>query len=348
MECPVDNCKKPVHFGIRILIEVLLGSVVNFFLVFALKLKPHNSVAAYLFSIGMFMFISEGIFIFDRIVGSAFPWHSHTKKRVIWLFVFTIPWFILAKFLAFLILPLLRPEIVNIPPIIHSAGMMIGVLVVVIFIVGLIAYNYHQSLSSFTVENERLKQQQLEMSYLSLQDKMNPHFLFNSLSTLIAIIRQDREAAIIFTENLSDIYRYVLLTKDLVLVRVSKEIEFIHTFVDLHRERLGDGLQLRVAPSHTNQMVPPLSLQVLVENAIKHNIASESSPLFINIYCTETHLIVENNRQLKQTSYSTKNGLKNLVERYRLLTSAPVEIENEDEKFIVKLPLLSGEMKDEL
>ncbi len=335
-----------MHFGSRILIEVLLGTIVNLFLVLVLKLKPHNSVVAYFFSIGMFIFISEGIFIFDRMVGNRLPWHTHTRKRVIWLFLFTIPWLVLAKLLASFLVPFLLPDALMVTPLVHAGGLMIGVLIVFIFVVMLIAYNYHQSLSSFTIENERLKQQQLEMSYLSLQDKMNPHFLFNSLSTLIAIIRQDREAAIAFTENLSDVYRYVLLTKDTLLVHVSKEIEFISTFVDLHRERLGDGLQLQVSPCHSKYMVPPLSLQILVENAIKHNIASDGSPLHINIYCTEKHLIVENNLQLKQSSYSTKTGLKNLIDRYQLLTTMPVEIENENEKFIVRLPLLTGEIKE--
>jgi LytS/YehU family sensor histidine kinase len=139
------------------------------------------------------------------------------------------------------------------------------------------------------------------------------------------------------------VYRYVLLKKDDTLVPVQEEITFIETYIALHRERLGEALNFTAEDIPTHYFIPPLSLQLLIENAIKHNIASSQSPLHLKIYSSGDYLCVENNLQLKQSSYSTQTGLSNLVKRYRFLTDKQVKVIEDDDRFVVKIPLLQKE-----
>lgn len=333
----------PVHFWIRLAIEVLLGSLLNILVWELLLLNAPYSPSGFFFMIGMFVFVSEGIFICDWLLNTKLPWHTHTRQRVIGLVLFTIIWVIVAKKLSNLLLPFIKDDRVPIDPGQYNLAIMVGILVIIIYVVGLVAYNYHKTLSAFTAENQHLKQEQLELNYRSLQDKLNPHFLFNNLSTLIAIIRQDKNTAITFTENLSDVYRYVLLKKDDTLVPVQEEITFIETYIALHHERLGDALNFTAEDIPPHYFIPPLSLQLLIENAIKHNVASSQSPLHLKIYSAGDYLCVENNLQLKQSSYSTQTGLGNLIKRYRFLTDKQVKVIEDDDRFIVKIPLLQKE-----
>lgn len=333
----------PVHFWIRLGIEILLGILLNLMASMILTVDVSYSVNGYLFMIAMYVFISEGIFVFDWLLNTWLPWHSHTRQRVIGLTLFTIVWVTVAKALSVRFIPYVIELQASIVPRLYDLTIIITNLVIILYVVGLIAYNYHKSLNAFAIENQRLKQEQLELSYRSLQDKLNPHFLFNNLSTLITIIRQDRNTAITFTENLADVYRYVLLKKDDTLVPVQEEITFIETYIALHHERLGDALNFTAEDIPPHYFIPPLSLQLLIENAIKHNIASSQSPLRLKIYSSGDYLCVENNLQLKQSSYSTQTGLSNLVKRYRFLTDKQLKVIEDDDRFIVKIPLLQKE-----
>ncbi len=291
----------------------------------------------------MFVLVAEPIFLFNTLLEQRWPWHKHTRQRALALTISTIVWFFVSKKIGLILGPLILPNSGFVNPHSLKAAILVSVLVILIFVIGLIAHNHYKSLIYYTIENEGLKQKQLELNYRSLQDKLNPHFLFNSFSTLKAIIDQDNTAAINFTQNLSDVYRYVLLKNDEISVPVAVEIEFIETFAALHRERLGAGFQFSIDVSDVEASIPPLSLQLLVENAIKHNIATLRSPLFIRIYSDGSYLIVENNLQPKRTNYSTHTGLNNLIARYSYLSEKKVEVIKTDNAFIVKIPLLYHE-----
>lgn len=191
-------------------------------------------------------------------------------------------------------------------------------------------------------EIEELKQAKLQSDYNTLQDQLNPHFLFNNLSVLKSMIIYDTDAAVDFTQNFTDVYRYVLQSRDKTTIKLSEELIFIQAYLGLHKKRLEDGLiiKLSVDKDVLNSTLPPLSLQLLVENAIKHNIATAEKPLNINITTQNNKIRVWNNLQLKQASYSTYTGLSNLKKRYELLTDIKIEIESKDSYFNVSLPLL--------
>ena len=187
-----------------------------------------------------------------------------------------------------------------------------------------------------------MKREKLQMDYNSLQDQLNPHFLFNNLSVLKSLIIYDPDVAVDFTENFTDVYRYVLQSKNKRLVKLGEELEFMKAYYALHKERLGDGLQVEnlVPDEELDKEIAPLTGQLLIENAIKHNISSKETPLKIKVTVDNDFLVVSNTLNLRTTSYSTKTGLKNLVSRYEMLTEKEIIVEYDDELFEVKIPLL--------
>jgi hypothetical protein len=191
-------------------------------------------------------------------------------------------------------------------------------------------------------ELEELKQARLISDYDALQDQLNPHFLFNNLSILKSMIIYDQKAAVDFTQNFTDFYRYVLQSRGKMTVRLNEELELLHSYVAIHKERLGENLQVKIeiCTDELEKNIPPLSLQLLVENAIKHNIAGKENPLTIEIISDENSVTVRNNLQRKESSYSTRNGLKNLVQRYKILSEKEIVITQNNSTFAVQLPLL--------
>lgn len=192
-------------------------------------------------------------------------------------------------------------------------------------------------------EINTLKQEQLQSSYNTLQDQLNPHFLFNNLSVLKSMIQYSpKEEAVNFTQNFTDVYRYVLKSVKSTTVSLGDELEFIEAYIGLHKERLGDGLivDIDISEELLTKTLPPLSLQLLVENAIKHNIASRLSPLHIEISGDFDKVTVSNSVNIKETTYSTKTGLTNLRNRYKILTSTDIIIVNNSSIFAVTIPII--------
>lgn len=189
---------------------------------------------------------------------------------------------------------------------------------------------------------EELKSLKLKSDYNSLQAQLNPHFLFNNLSVLKSMITFDPKAAILFTQNFTDVYRYVLQSKDQTTVKLSDELEFIGAYTALHKERMGEAFKVitEVDESDLKKEIPPLALQLLVENAIKHNIAVKDTPLIISIKSTKETLTVGNNLNLKESAFSEKTGLNNLKQRYAMLTDRLVKVKTGIKMFEVEIPLL--------
>lgn len=191
------------------------------------------------------------------------------------------------------------------------------------------------------VEAERLKKENMEAQYNSLRSQVNPHFLFNSLNALTNLVYQDQDKAVKFIKQLSTVYRYVLSTRDKEMVSLAEELEFLHSYLFLQQIRFGEKLKLHV-DLNGDGFVAPLVLQMLVENAIKHNIIADEQPLSIRIYKDETFVIVENNLQKKSipTDESTGAGLENIKKRYSFLSSESVRVEDNEHSFKVSVPII--------
>jgi LytS/YehU family sensor histidine kinase len=189
---------------------------------------------------------------------------------------------------------------------------------------------------------EELQSSKLKSDYNSLQAQLNPHFLFNNLSVLKSMITYDPEAAVHFTQNFTDVYRYVLQSREKTTIKLKDELEFIGAYADIHKERLGEAFQMNidVEESALKKEIPPLALELLVENAIKHNVAVKTEPLVITIKSMGDKLLVFNNVNPKESTFSEQTGLRNLTKRYEMLTDIEVKIQPGKEKFEVEIPLL--------
>ncbi|WP_163325697.1 sensor histidine kinase [Draconibacterium mangrovi] len=187
-----------------------------------------------------------------------------------------------------------------------------------------------------------MKREKLRMDYNSLQDQLNPHFLFNNLSVLKSLIIYNPDVAVEFTENFTDVYRYVLQSKEKRLVKLGEELDFMKAYCALHKERLGEGLNVttHVENDNKDREIAPLTGQLLIENAIKHNITSRETPLRIKVYLEGDYLVVSNSLNRREASYSTKTGLRNLVRRYEILTEKEIVVQYDENWFEVKVPLL--------
>ena len=191
------------------------------------------------------------------------------------------------------------------------------------------------------IETEKIKNEKLASQYQGLKDQLNPHFLFNSLNVLSNLVYEDADKANRFIEQLSRIYRYVLEVQNEEFVTLETELRFAESFMELQKTRFGDKFQYDVHVSNTeNYGIAPLSLQLLLENAFKHNKATRDEPLNIWIAQHDNVLIVKNNIQRRESdSRGTGVGLKNITERTKHLTGKPIQSDVSEEYFTVSIPL---------
>ncbi|MGA0558608.1 sensor histidine kinase [Larkinella sp. VNQ87] len=214
----------------------------------------------------------------------------------------------------------------------------------------LVANIVHESVYTFErwsqtiAETEKLKKANLQSQLDSLKQQVNPHFLFNSLNTLSSLIDEDTDKAELFIEELSSVYRYLLQTNENALTSLRNELKFIDSYFHLLKTRYGNGIELRVhiAPEFQDAQLPPLTLQMLVENAVKHNVILADQPLQIRIETTaDGRLTVANNVQRKNVRVASNGvGLANIATKYQLLGHSSLAIQNTDTTFSVTLPLL--------
>ncbi len=195
------------------------------------------------------------------------------------------------------------------------------------------------------VKNAELSKAKAEAELAALKNQIDPHFMFNSLNSLSYLIGKDTRKAMLFTENLAEVYRYILSQKEQTLVLLADELEFTHKYTELLDLRFGNALHFK---KHFNGsleksfLIPPTSVFVALENAVKHNEISEQFPLQVDIDLKEDHLIISNKlRSKKNLQHSSKIGLKNLDERFRIITGKNITSGKMNELFQVRLPLIS-------
>ncbi|WP_455665755.1 sensor histidine kinase [Phocaeicola sp.] len=210
-------------------------------------------------------------------------------------------------------------------------------------IVGLLLSNRSiQNTLKLQQEAAELQKENNAAHYTALQNQLNPHFLFNSLNTLIAEIEYNPDNAVRFTKHLSSVYRYVLQSQDKALVSLGDELEFMKSYLFLHQVRLGDciGCDCHIPADYHEAMLPPLTLQLLVENVIKHNSISLSKPIRISIRLENNYLIVSNPIHPKKSNDTSSGvGLENLCKRCKLMLGEDIIVTKEEEIFTVKVPL---------
>jgi len=212
---------------------------------------------------------------------------------------------------------------------------------------GIFAFRRRAQLREAFLSLERkaqaLAKEKALVQYENLTQQLNPHFLFNSLASLGSLIRFDPKTASEFLESLSKMYRYILLSRDRQTVSLKEETDFVQHFLKLQQTRFGDALQVRfnIDSQHQDRKIVPVTLQNLLENAIKHNILDEEDPLLVEIFTEQNYLVMRNNLQRRAVvESSNKQGLSRLRSLYEYLSDTPMRIEETTDHFIVKIPLL--------
>jgi len=294
------------------------------------------------------VFTSTYWFIFRYVVAylmRVYPNNSDTWKRITLQVVLMIVGYYIIKIFINYILDFCIPaewHIDHIGELSEIVGSFMSIFLIWAIYEGIIFYT---KLQKSIQEKEQLQRANIQSQLEGLKNQVNPHFLFNSLNTLTYLIPEEPDKAVNFVQKLSKVYRYILEIRDQKIVTISDELEFLNAYVFLLKERFGENLNIDInIPDKFHQKkVVPLSLQILFENVIKHNIISTQKPLHINVSIEKNKLIVKNNLQKKnQVISSTSMGLQNIKNRYQFFTKKEVDVIVTTESFLVALPLVDN------
>lgn len=293
------------------------------------------------------MLLSGGITAIFRFSNEKFPWLEKPVKRMFFdLIAVTAYSFVaslaLATVFSLYVWDYFKFENIGWADLVDSTKMPTSIaLGITIF---LTSRSFLTSWKESAIEAERMKTQQMEGQYMSLKNQLNPHFLFNSLNVLSNLVYENADQANAFIEKLSRIYRYVLEVQNEELVGLKQELDFAKSYFELLSIRFGEKFTYSIEVKDIDEVgIPPLSLQLLIENAVKHNKLSKASPLEIQVIQKGGSLLIRNKKQLREvTEASSGVGLNNIKERYGFLSDREVVIK-ENGMFEVSIPLLKME-----
>ncbi|TFH22069.1 MAG: hypothetical protein E4H10_14345 [Bacteroidia bacterium] len=324
------------------LILIAIGNVLSIFIIPRDLWSVRTFLGNCMFSIAIGYPSMKGMLFITKVLERKLPWLKQPIKRLIYqvfalfgyssliIFVGLSVWLMLVQDVGYKsIMSMIAPSL-KVVYFFMFLSLVLGNTV-------LFFKNWKES----AIQQEELKRAHLALQYQSLKDQVRPHFLFNSLSSLATLINTDADKATHFVHKLADVYRYVLEQREVELVPLKEELKFLEDYIYLQKIRFGESLEVEYSLElDQNRMVIPLSLQLLVENAIKHNEVSGKHPLHIEILSTEQgHVIVRNNLRRKEvTEKSLGMGLENLRKQVAFFSNDSLLVQEEAESFIVRIP----------
>lgn len=221
---------------------------------------------------------------------------------------------------------------------------LIALIITIVFTLFFHAFYFYRALQDKKVKEQKIIAGTASAKFDALKNQLDPHFLFNSLNVLTSLIEEDPDQAQKFTTSLSKVYRYVLEQKNKDLVTVDEELQFAKTYIRLLKMRFEDSIVFDILEKCSNPeaKIVPLSLQLLLENAVKHNVVTSTRPLHIKVYEEDGSLVIHNNLQEKQVvKKSSGVGLRNIQQRYNILSDKEVQIAKTPKDFKITLPMLT-------
>ncbi len=286
---------------------------------------------------------------YEQYISNRFSWEEEPKKRLVIGSLGSILVTVLAYGLARLILFTLYfgntlDQFLNNES--RTEYLFFTIIAIVISLV-IHSFYFYKSSQENKVKEQKIIAGTASAKFDALKNQLDPHFLFNSLNVLTSLIEENPDQAQKFTTSLSKVYRYVLEQKNKDLVAVDEELKFARTYVRLLKMRFEDSMVVDIPEncSDPEAKIVPLSLQLLLENAVKHNVVSESKPLHLSVHEENGMLVVKNNLQAKQVvKKSSGVGLTNIQQRFGILTDRRVEIHKTETDFSVKLPMLTKQI----
>lgn len=232
----------------------------------------------------------------------------------------------------------------EVPTVSHmTMAALIGLIISTVFGFIQLGVNWKHQYFAAQLENEQFKNEIAQANLSILKNQLDPHFMFNNFNTLYYLIDEDSELAQKFLKNVSTIYRYILQNNDKTLISIREELAMANQYLAVIQQRYAGLLQsdIQFQPEALeNKAVPPLVLQQLIENAIKHNRIDEESPLHISFSLNEGYLVVKNGINLKKVESTSKTGLINIAKRYEYLTDRQMIIDESSNEFSVSIPLI--------
>lgn len=307
--------------------------------------QEHNRFFDFCISIAITILVWEGNLRIDSLMNRKFPWEKSPGKRILVHLPVSI---VFSAFVIHMSMLAFNKFVCPMPESTKSAFMItaiiLGVLISIIILTIEIGTQFFGNWKRSLVEIEKYKTENLQAQLQNLKDQLNPHFLFNNLSVLSSLVYIDQDKAVGFINQLSKVYRYLLDNRNCELVTLDSELTFIQSYTYLIQIRFDKNISFDIdlPKEKMHLMLPPLSLQMLIENAIKHNEISNEMPLRILVKMSGDMVEVSNNLQLRTTTEpSSKTGLQNIKDRYKFFTTQEVEVIETTNSFIVKIPLLS-------
>jgi two-component system LytT family sensor kinase len=329
---------------------VLLGIIVTLGLNLFLPGKTIQDSHYYDFiiSIVITILVWEGNLQIDHWLNKKYPWLKMPGKRVLIHFTASVLYSGVVIFIASFLFNILSDSLpVNSKDFVKVTLTILGVLVlmsVILLTIEVSTQFFHQWKNSL-LEVEKYRAESLQAQLQNLKNQLNPHFLFNNLSVLSSLVYRDPDKSVEFINQLSKVYRYLLDNQNSELVSLFQEWEFIKSYIYLLHIRFDRNLIIEtdIRKEEMGSLIPPMALQILIENAIKHNEASSEHPLTITITTVKGLLTVSNNLQIRPLHEpGSQTGLKNICARYKFFTDIQPEIVKTPDAFIVTIPLLSS------
>ncbi|WP_234109463.1 2TM domain-containing protein [Chryseobacterium sp. R2A-55] len=325
-----------------------------FFLFFTDEKTPQNLAISFLVASLYSFLIGGGNGLVNRFLSKKYSWIDQTRTRtilgVIAILLVNVVLVLFCNYINFILIQGRSPSGFFKGSIGFVNWLIINIaLLISTFLHARSFMNEWKKASRKEVVEQKLIAKSANAQFESLKNQLDPHFLFNSLNVLSSLIDENPNQAQRFTSSMSKIYRYVLEQKDKDLVTVEEELDFAKTYCDLLKTRFEDSVSFKfeVKDEVKKSFVVPLSLQLLLENSIKHNYATSAKPLSIRIFSQSGNLIIENNLQAReQVKESAGIGLSNIVQRYSLMTKRNVFIEKSDDHFKVKIPILTEKITE--
>jgi two-component system LytT family sensor kinase len=321
-----------------IAITFLMHSIIPF------PVHKHPFIYDFIITIAITFLVWEGNLRIDSWLNIRFPWVKNVGKRIFVHSIFAAVYSTLAIHIpnaAYSHYVCNMPEDQKTNLMISS--IVIGLLISFVILSIEISTQFFRQWKQSMLEVERYKTESVEAQLQNLKNQINPHFLFNNMSVLSSLVYKDQDKAVDFINQLSKVYRYLLDNRNNELVTLENEMEFIKSYNYLLQIRFDTNIifKTEIRSDKMVMLIPPMAIQMLIENAIKHNEISTEMPLTISIENEDNKIVVSNNLQLRNNpEISSKSGLQNIKDRYQFYTSEMVEVNQEQKKFIVKLPLL--------
>ena len=339
--------------SIIILLWVTLGNSLFFFFFFDQEMSVRNFFLTFLISAMYSFSIGVGNGVINDFLNKKFPWSGATNKRAIISIVSILATNLILVYFCNYMNYVMIQKVATTEQFFSGKYNFINwfmVNIALLISAFLHAKSFMEELKKSSrkeVVEQKLIAKSANAQFESLKNQLDPHFLFNSLNVLSSLIDENPAKAQKFTASMSKIYRYVLEQKDKELVSVEEELSFAKTYMNLLKMRFENSLFYELPTTNINPeaKVVPLSLQLLLENTVKHNVVSEQRPLHIRIFLEGDYLAIQNDYQKKEILQERKGvGLQNIINRYGIITNRKVLIEQNEKTFTVKIPVLTKQI----